>query len=235
MTVRGRRAPVGPARWTDDRATLVETLLTIHRRPEDVAAVWHPLGFMDLELHRSGRRTLRVHVWSPVRGDYRGVGWTIHAHDWLLKSHVLAGALDNEVFVVAPSAAPTHQVYAIEYRGRANVLRPTGRMVACRLERRQRVTQGECYGLAAGVFHRTVVSPGTVAATFVEAIRQPGVATEVLGDVTGAAARVTERPPCDPTAVRQAADLVLAALALPPPAAPPSGAPPLTPSESTRP
>ena len=63
------------------------------------------------------------------------------------------------------------------------------------------------------MFHRTAVSPGAVTATFVEAIRQPGAATEVLGDVAGAAAHVTERPPCEPAAVREAVDLVLASAA----------------------
>jgi hypothetical protein len=215
MTVRGRRAPVGPAAWTDDRAVLIETLRAIQRAPEHMEAVWHPLGFMDVTLRRAGPRTLRLHVWSPVRGDYRGAGYSIHAHDWRLRSLVLAGALDNEIFAVSPAAVPTHQVYGIEYRGRTNVLRATGRMVACRLERRQRFGEGECYGLDTGVFHRTAVSPGAVTATFVEAIRQPGAATEVLGDVAGAAAHVTERPPCEPAAVRQAVDLVLDALGPP--------------------
>ncbi len=217
MSVRPRQAAIGPAAWTDDRAVVIETLLAIQREPAGMEAVWHPLGFMDLTLRCVGRRTLRLHVWSPVRGDYRGVGFSIHAHDWRLRSLVVAGALENEVFAATPASDPTHQVYAIEYHGQANVLRPTGRLVACRLERRERFGEGESYGLATGVFHRTAVSPGAVTATFVEAIRQPGAVTEVLGDVAGAAAHVTERPRCDAAAVREAVDLVLANLGSPAP------------------
>ena len=177
--------------------------------PGSVSAVWHPLGFMYLQLRHETNRTLRIHIWSPLPGEYTGLGWLIHKHNWSLSSYIICGQLENNIYNVSHNSdSPTHKIYAIEYLGLINRLRATDRFVLCKGEASQLQTEGSCYKITPGVFHATVVK-SEVVATMVLATDAPDTTNEVLGDISGAASYLTERRPCCQKAVRRAIHLVL--------------------------
>jgi hypothetical protein len=207
--VRPGRIPGGQPSATLPEATAI---VEAARREGDLVATWHPLGFLDVELAGGEGWSLRLHVWSTFTGDYRGVGWPIHRHDWSLQSRVLCGTLRHHVYEVEGAGPPTHRLYRIVYGGRTNVLHRTPRMVACRSVRSEPIGPGEDYALEPGIFHSVHITLGTTVATLVHAVRRPGFTNAVLGDLDGAAWYRTERPACAPSSLHAVLDLVLALL-----------------------
>ncbi len=186
-----------------------ECLHAVRREPAGWKAVWHPLGFMDIELFDDGADCLRLHVWSEVAGPYRSSGLAIHKHDWSMSSHVICGSIENRIYQIVIGEAATHRVYSIEYHGNANRLRATDQVVHCRLREASRIHSGETYTIAPDVFHDLALPGQGTVATLVRGIRHASFDNEVLGPMDGRAVYETERVRCEPHAVREAIDLVL--------------------------
>lgn len=189
-------------------------LRAVRRRPDAWTAVWHPLGFMDIELYATPTDFLRLHIWSELAGAYRSSGLSIHKHDWSMASHVICGVVENRIYDVHAGDAPTHRVYRIRYSpGEVNELCATDREVRCEVRDAQQIHAGATYTLAPDVFH-DIVPPTAHAttATLVRGIRHPGLRNEVLGPLDSGDLYETKRVPCEPKDVRRAVDLVLATL-----------------------
>jgi hypothetical protein len=185
-------------------------LLAIRQDAAAWKAVWHPLGFMDIELFSDSSDILRLHIWSHIPGSYCSSGLSIHKHDWSMSSRVLCGSIENRIYELSEQEPPTHRVYEIEYRGTGNRLRATRHTVHCRLKESRTFHAGNAYTLPPGLFHEIVLPDGSITATLVRGIRHPGVRNEVLGSLDAGERYETERVPCEPGAVREAIDLVLA-------------------------
>lgn len=190
---------------------VAEMLAAIYRQATLYPAVWHPLGFLDIEVEVGSVATKRLHVWSTHAGDYRSSGWDIHLHDWDLRSHVLCGTLEHQKVKVRRSTVPSHSVYVVEYDGPSNYLRRTPEQVFASVIHTEFIAAGSTYSLPAGVYHRVVADRRGPTATLVESVRVPGVSTRVLGDVHGEDTIRTERPSCSLTSVRRIVYLVMVA------------------------
>ena len=204
-----RGATARRSRLTPDAETC---LLAVRRQPAAWKAVWHPLGFMDIELFANQAEFLRLHIWSEVAGSYRSSGLSIHKHDWSMSSQVLCGVVENRIYDVLTDRPPTHRIYRIEYSGEVNQLQATDRVVRCELRESEKVQAGATYTLAPDTFHD--IAPPLIhstTATLVKGIRHPSVRNEVLGPLDAHELYETERVLCDPASVREAIDLVIAA------------------------
>lgn len=178
--------------------------------PLKAEAIWHPLGFACFVLKREGNRTLRLHVWSPLPGEYTGVGWQVHKHSWSLVSYVLCGSIENCIYVVRPNLhSPTHQLYKIDYKGQVNYLRATGIYVQCVTSQVEHITAGDSYILNPGIYHSARVPTGSVVATIVIATEVDGVDTAVLGEVNSGQYYRTERRPCSTDFILKSLGIVL--------------------------
>jgi len=147
-----------------------------------VAAVWHPLGCVYVELARSATRSVRLHVWGLGAQHFRSSGLTLHAHDFDLSSAVLAGALDHFVYRECVGA-PTHRVHEILYDGDVNLLQPTARCLRCVPEPPCRIGAGGQYTLDAGRFHHVQPVGSDLTATLVLATLRPDRQGLVLGPI----------------------------------------------------
>jgi hypothetical protein len=204
------RGPAGSRSWMLPDAEAC--LLAVRRQPAAWKAVWHPLGFMDIELFSTPTDFLRLHIWSELAGSYRSSGFSIHKHDWSMSSHVICGVVQNRVYEVLAGEMPTHRVYGIEYSGEVNQLRATEREVSCQLRRTDSVSAGATYTLQSDTFHDIAPPPAhATTATLVRGIRHPDVRNEVLAPLDSREVYETERVGCLPDEVRNAVDLVLAA------------------------
>lgn len=128
----------------------------------------HPNGFIQLDLdppveqargHSGAPR--RLHVW-PEEGliQAQQSDNTIHDHVFAMRSHVLKGALRQEVHRVSLHhyASPTHEVYVARYScASASSLDPSGVLVELLLPEVEAVEAGETYNQPAFTFHDTVV------------------------------------------------------------------------------
>ncbi|MCI0540871.1 MAG: nucleoside 2-deoxyribosyltransferase [Verrucomicrobiales bacterium] len=186
-----------------------EYLEDMRNCPGHWRAVWHPLGFIDIELFADLFDSLRVHIWSKLHGAYRSSGLTIHKHDWSMWSHVICGQVENRTFEVLSDGLPTHRVYRIEYNGTANRLQATGEKVRCAVRDSALFKKGTTYTLAPGVFHEVATSADETTATLVRGIRHTGFHNEILGNLGAADSYETERVPCDESSLRKAVELVL--------------------------
>jgi hypothetical protein len=191
----------------------IKILEQIHAQPSSVPAVWHPLGFIDLEVSRASTRFTRIHIWSDLAGEYMRASVRIHKHDWRMRSFVICGSLRNRIYSLTSNDTPTHHVYAIDYNNDVNFLRRTDRVVSARVNRSEFLRRDVWYGLDEGVFHDIEVDRDGTTATLVQGVRQPLFENEVLGELDGPEVYVTARIACDAASVRAAVSLVLDAVA----------------------
>jgi hypothetical protein len=191
--------------------TALRALERVRAQPGSVKAIWHPLGFMDLELSSDGRTTTRIHIWAgfPPASDVAAL--TVHRHDWHLESLVLCGAVRNTVFDVADDETGGDRVYTIEYDGDVNRLIASGRVVRTCVAGVDEIQAGQSYALEAGLFHELTLPGSGVTATVVQAVCDPSLRNELLGPVGGRDVYVTRRSSCDPESVRLAVEAVLLA------------------------
>jgi hypothetical protein len=189
--------------------TALRTLEQMREAPINLKAVWHPLGFIDIDLFSDGTTSLRIHIWPGLPRGRDVAPLTVHRHDWHLDSVVLCGCVRNTVFDVADDARGTHRVFGIEYDGDVNRLVASNRLVRTRLASVDEVHSGQSYSLEAGRFHELTLPDAGVTASIVRAVRAADVRNELLGPITGQNVYITRRLPCDPESLRRAIDAVL--------------------------
>ena len=176
-----------------------------------VSAVWHPLGCLYIELLRDARISVRLHVWGIAAGRFSGSGLDVHAHDFDLRSCVLTGAIENELYAQQPGAA-THRLYEIDYEREINLLRASGKLVRCETQSRDLMQAGDVYHIQAGQFHRIRQVGRAPVATFLIASRQEGMRSAVLGPINGRQTYRTVRNPCTAQELRTVIGDVLSRL-----------------------
>jgi hypothetical protein len=178
---------------------LVQALL---REPGLAKATWHPLGCLYIELFRTDAMSVRIHVWGLTDHPFVTSGLDIHAHDFDMRSTVLAGGLLHRRWHRS-SGPPTHQVYDIEYAGAINHLRPSGRCLAFRPGPLERV-------------HHVEPMPGSLSASFVVARLAAGAIGTVLGPLEGHQVLSSQRQACPAPELRARLLQLQAALCRPP-------------------
>ena len=187
-----------------------DILNAVMDNPASVEAVWHPLGFMYIELLQKYGTSVRFHIWSAKFPQRTSLGWLIHKHSWGLSSYLMLGSLKNHVYEIASSAdPPSSRIYRVGYQGLTNHLVATGNLVSHNLAVTQKVSKGSIYRLAPGIFHRTEVARNSDVATFVLAEDAAGQRNEVLGETDGARLYTMTRPRCSHEEIRQAAGIIL--------------------------
>lgn len=173
----------------------LEVLITILSNPESVAAVWHPLGCLYIEIFRNAMRSVRIHVWGVREGRCSGSNISVHSHDFYLHSYVITGVIENRIYT-KKTGIPTYQLYDIEYYGDVNILRPTGHYLRYEATTCQRVHRGEMYSIPPGQFHSVRVFGDGIVTTFVVADFQPERRGRLLGPIDGRDNVRTKRTPC---------------------------------------
>jgi hypothetical protein len=133
----------------------------------------HPHGFLVLLLHRTDREEWRFHVWPQGTRLISGMPGPIHTHDKVVDSRVLKGKLTNVVYSVAETPTGGLPVYEVEYPGdkydphATNLLKRSSARVDASAIGEQPVLAGECYSVAAHVFHQAVVPESICTCTIV--------------------------------------------------------------------
>lgn len=177
-------------------AELLHTLLSdLIAQPAGLAATWHPLGCLYVDLARTEQCSIRLHVWGADPAHFCTGALALHAHDFDLHSVLLSGAIEHQVVHIGPGA-PTHQLYEIDYDGDLNHLRPTGRLLRVTPAAVQRILHGQAYALPAGHFHHVRPVAGELTATFVVADMRRGMRGALLGPIAGRDTLRTERRRC---------------------------------------
>ncbi|WP_283135648.1 hypothetical protein [Rhizohabitans arisaemae] len=163
------------SQWT----TAVLEEIVLGKRLE-IAAVRHPLGFLCLPIERSGEDGVCVHLWSPSLPEIEPTTSPVHAHSWDLLSHVLYGELRNNLFHIVDAPEGPYRLFEVISGADEDEIRPTERLVSCRLAGSEIHRAGDTYSLPTGRFHTTEVE-GT-AVTLALGQGRPGTVDLSLGD-----------------------------------------------------
>lgn len=119
----------------------------------------HPNGFIQLDL-KSGSR---LHVWPAQPIPAQKTSHPVHDHVFEMESEVLKGTLENRTYKWVHCAwqdDASHELYEIvRLRGEDTILKslwPRMSSGLIRLEMTEMVSEGEMYGLGAGILHESV-------------------------------------------------------------------------------
>ena len=191
-------------------AVTSELLAGLVKNRAPASAVWHPLGFVYLPLHRESKRTLRLHIWASELPRATLTTSPYHCHAWDLTSYVYCGRLSNVLVDVRPaSAAPDYRIFHISGDSRIDLLQPTADVVSATIVSADDVVSGQTYTIPAGRYHATNVGD-CLTATVVVAQRRPSFPEFTLGPVALGAHR-THRQPVSADLLTRTAARVLAA------------------------
>lgn len=127
----------------------------------------HPLGFYYTRLAERDKSSVRLHYW---RAHDQGSGTAVtpyHDHVWKLKSCVLFGELENELFQIEEDTEGNFTVSEITQIHGVDVVKPGNKPVSICTQSRSRYSRGDFYEIEPRAFHRTVVSPDTPTVTVV--------------------------------------------------------------------
>jgi hypothetical protein len=167
------------------------------------AGAWHPYGFLVLRLAElPSHEVIRLHIWPADARKRQEPDWPVHSHPWDLRSYVLAGHLQNQLFDVSSTVSGEFRLYAVEYAGQESILRATDRMVGCQLASVASYEQGDQYCVSSDEFHVTHVDPGVFAATLVVTSRPTATPPSVVGQPGHDESYRYIRRPCSPDVAR---------------------------------
>ena len=165
--------------------------------PSRYQAVWHPVGFIHVNLGESDASNLRLHVWTSIPKEYRGLGWQIHDHTWRLTSYVICGRVRNLIYAINPSPViATHRIYDVKYDGRINYLEASNEQITYEILKEEIMSQGNTYTVETKAFHSSEVEENTLAATLVLAEKTQLKSPRVIGDLNGQKTYIMERHIC---------------------------------------
>jgi hypothetical protein len=142
----------------DRIAVLLRRLLTGDKLP---VVQWHPLGFIDILLHRDRASALRqreratIHVWHPRLSRPQLPRHTCHSHGWHLRSHVLYGQFHNETYEVTSVPGGDHLLYEVSYESGVSRSMSTDERVTVRLTETELLQAGIVYEIPHYAYHWT--------------------------------------------------------------------------------
>ena len=176
---------------------LVAILEEMATRPSSFEAVWHPVGFIHVNLGESNGAGLRLHLWTSIPEEHTGLGWPIHDHIWSLTSYVICGTIKNYLYDVQPNpSVPSHRIYAVKYDGRINYLEATEELISYAVATEETVPQGRIYRVEPGQFHSSEAVKNQLVATLVLAEKTETKSPRVVGALDGERVYVMERHRC---------------------------------------
>ena len=118
-------------------------------------AVNHPLGFACFPLVRGDQpRGVCLHVWEPGRRAVQLETSPYHCHSWHLLSHILFGAVGNQMVTTRPGT--TFQAVTVRSDASGDTMIPTRNHVDIELHEPKFWAAGDYYTLPAGHFHASV-------------------------------------------------------------------------------
>jgi hypothetical protein len=192
---------------------LLNGLKEIVLNPSAFTAVWHPVGFIHVNLAESERANLRLHLWVPIPEEFRGLGWQIHDHTWSLTSYVICGSITNSIYSVhTASKMPTHRIYEVKYDGRINYLESTDVLITYKTEEEEVLTRGDIYTIQPRVFHSSDSDLAIVGATLVLSEKTGEKNPRVIGILEGNKTYTMERYLCNENVLRAQVNKVLETL-----------------------
>ena len=162
---------------------------------------WHPLGFLKSNLGQiEGVGNLRMHVWYPNFRQAQEPVMLVHNHDWMLNSHIVYGALTNELYEIVPcsSIQASNTVYYVEYNQNFSILKTTDEKVLCKLTSNERFQAGQQYDVPIGQYHSTFVPEKDFTVTIVASTQQQESSAKVLGPIHGEKVYTYNRITCEP-------------------------------------
>jgi hypothetical protein len=129
---------------------------------EHSLAVEHVLGFAQLRLGSYRGRLVRIHLWNTLgSGRYHSDG-DVHSHMWPLRSYVLGGRVENEVFDVTRCPDGPGEIYEVQYsQGGSHRVRLETR-VTLGTRKTERLERGMRYDVGAEDFHSSKVGQESV-------------------------------------------------------------------------
>jgi hypothetical protein len=149
---------------TDVLTWTIELLTEVSAGNQRRAAVRHPLGFVCFPLIRNGAEGLCIHYWPDAADQLVDDSQLFHSHSWHLVSHVLLGTVVNEVAQLRSANRAVDELYDVMSDEYGDSIAPTGRLVNVQQVYSNTHYAGTWYRLAAGTFHRTRCTAGTVTA-----------------------------------------------------------------------
>lgn len=150
----------------DITATIALTTELLASRKADRSGVWHPTGFVVVQLWTEGGRCLRLHVWPATSRRLSEPCWPIHDHVWSLRSVILVGSLHTDVYQVLPGR--DHPLFEVQYAdGVKSKLVRQPRGVTLGSNGGQTCTSKCGYALPSRVFHSSAAERESLTATIV--------------------------------------------------------------------
>jgi hypothetical protein len=137
---------------SNDAEEIISTLKKTHKK----TPLWHPLGFISLEVAKCDGFELTLHYWPKTSTKQYLNHQAVHSHNCHLHSRVIAGSIQNNVYKI--EAGNTHRLYSVEYYGKNSQLRPTKMRVNMQLESSQVYQSGKTYKVPLNQFHHINVS-----------------------------------------------------------------------------
>jgi hypothetical protein len=147
---------------------------------EDLQAIWHPLGFIDIPIAQSTSARLResehytVHVWHPRLSVPQVPRHVCHSHEWSLRSCVLYGEITNESYTVIPSEDGDHMLYEVHYGDGISYSGATGQSVDVEQSDRTAIPQWGWYEIESPAFHWSRVGDSDLVITAMQSSSHTG-------------------------------------------------------------
>src|ERR1700694_1120508 len=113
----------GPGASDSDMFQLLDDLACSARLLD---ALWHPLGFVNLDLGASNQDIYRVHIWPQHERHAKTLDWRIHTHVYGLESFVVLGAITDRRYSVQIAGNTGKRLFGVRYNKDGSVLEPLG-------------------------------------------------------------------------------------------------------------
>ncbi|MEV0051083.1 hypothetical protein AB0H34_11370 [Saccharopolyspora shandongensis] len=144
-----------------DHHEIVARLTSLLRasESENLTAMWHPLGFINISLVWDstwpGGDRPRIHVWHPELSRPQFPQHVCHSHGWHLRSNVLHGRFVNETYEVSSDPRGDHALFEVSYGDGVSRARSVDEAVSVELVRADELAAGASYEIGSSTFHWT--------------------------------------------------------------------------------
>lgn len=121
-------------------------------------ALIHPTGFIYIDFPQENKSSLcRLHIWPEKKISAPGCTHPIHNHVFNLESHVLKGAITNNIYIFIPSLEDVHyQKHTVQKMGVESILYPTNEYGNVVLKSEKIYQPTNSYFMKAGIFHEPI-------------------------------------------------------------------------------
>ena len=147
--------------------------------------IWHPLGFMMLNVGTADSMTLRMHIWPSTKRVQQEPAWLIHNHTFSLKSLVVFGNIKNTRYSVVPGNNNSC-LYEVSYSQKKSLLTKTDVKLCFKEKIVQNFKYRDIYEVESGKFHSSTVKENGTTVTLCETKSSNDSAPPlVVGDLDG--------------------------------------------------